>query len=74
MCQINSYLLSVGVAEFFAESEKICGWEIFLNLKLNTRLPEKKRKLDVDALERKEKIYVPNSLYYHHQRLSRANW
>ena len=29
MYQIDSYLSSVGVMGFSAESEKICGWETF---------------------------------------------
>ena len=51
MYQNNLYFSSVGIDGIFPTSEKNPWLGNFLNLKLNTRLPTKKkiRKLDVDA-------------------------
>ena len=58
MYQINSYLSSVGVDGIFYQIRKNLWLEIFLNLKLNTRLPTKEiRKLDVDAFREEEKRF-----------------
>ena len=58
MYQINSYLSSVGVdgTGFSANQKKSVVWK-FLNLKLNTRLPEKERKLDIDAFREEGKRF-----------------
>ena len=60
MCQMNSYLSSVGVDGIFCRvRKKPVVWEI-LNLKLNTRLPTKRyENLTLMLSERNEKHLSP---------------